>query len=97
ETTLFDNTVQACTQNCNGVPQSFTVPAGVFVGLDQISADLTAYLFACAVLSLYCSEDKELPDPPTAPNTRQSCSVPCGSGTFTYTVPYNTYRADNQA
>lgn len=99
ETTLFDNTSQTCSQDCGGETRTFTVPPGVFVGLDQFSADLTAFLFACAVLNLYCSEfpDEELPEAPTAPNTRQSCSVPCGSGTFTYTVPYNTYRADNQA
>lgn len=99
ETDLFDNTAQTCTIECEGEPRSFTVPAGVFVGLDQVSADLTAFLFACAVLNLYCSEfpDEEFPEAPTAPNTRQSCTVPCGAGTYTYTVPYNTYRADNQA
>jgi hypothetical protein len=97
EIILFNNTSQTCTQDCAGETLTYTVPPDVFVGLDQASADLTAFLFACAVLSLSCQEGKELPPPPTAPNTKQSCSVACTGGTFTYTVSYNTYRAENQS
>jgi len=94
---LFNNTPQTCTQDCAGQTISYTVPSDVFVGLDQASADLTAFLFACAVVSKSCSEGTPLPSPPTAPNTRQVCTRSCTGGTFTYVVPYNTYRADNQA
>lgn len=78
---------------------SYTVPAGVFQANDQAMANLIAFTFACAALSQSCVTGTVTTIPtPTAPNTQQSCAVPCtGGGSFTYVVAYNTYRADNQA
>lgn len=94
---LFDNEPQTCSQTCAGETVSYTVPSGVFQALDQASANLIAFLFACAAISQACQEGEVPPPQPTAPNKRQTCSVPCGSGTFTAVVPYNTYRAESQA
>lgn len=96
---LASNTAQTCSQECEGVLLSYTVPAGVFQASDQFTANIIAYTFACAALSQACVEERtdSLPTP-TAPNSQQSCAVACASGgSFTYVVPYNTYRADSQA
>lgn len=91
------NTAQTCSQDCDGTIVTYTIPANTFQALDQATANLIAFALACAALSQSCQEGTT-PPPVTAPNTQQSCSIGCdGGGSFTYVVPYNTYRADNQA
>lgn len=96
---LLSNTAQTCSQDCNGSNVSYTVPSGVFQANDQATANMIAFTFACAALSQSCTTGTVTTIPtPTAPNTQQSCTVACvGGGSFTYVVPYNSYRADNQA
>lgn len=91
---LIGNTAQTCSLACEGVTISYTVPAGAFIALDQLTANILAFSYACSVLNLQCVT-LEPPPPTSVGNTAQSCSVNCGSGTFTYTVSANQYRAEN--
>lgn len=96
--TLVSNTPQTCSQLCNGLTVSYTVGGGVFQAIDLGTANAIAFAFACLALSIQCENGTvgTVP-PPTAPNLQQSCLVPCASGgSFTYIVPYNTFRAENQ-
>lgn len=96
---IFGNTPQTCSQLCNGIPVSYTVGGGVFQALDQGTANAIAFAFACLALSIQCENGTvgTVP-PPTAPNLQQTCQVPClNGGSFTYVVPYNTFRAENQS
>lgn len=61
--TIFPNTEQTCTVNCqNGTQFSFTIPASSIVGLTQGSANASAYLLACAVAAQLCSGRPPVPE-----------------------------------
>lgn len=96
---LFGNIAQTCSQLCNGILVSYTVGGGVFQATDRETANAIAFAFACLALSIQCENGTVgTVAPPTAPNLQQSCLVPClNGGSFTYVVPYNTFRAENQA
>lgn len=94
--TLIGNTQQTCTQDCNGFPVSYTVPVGAFVGLDQASANLAAFVYACAAVAQTCNTG-EPPPPITVGNQPQTCVIPCDGGSFVFTLGANEVRAENQA
>jgi hypothetical protein len=94
---LVGNTEQTCTQDCAGVPVSYTVPSGAFLGVDQSSANGSAYAYACSVLFNAC-QTGIAPPVINVGNTQQVCTIDCPEGgTFTSTVPPGTFRSVNLA
>jgi hypothetical protein len=53
----FTNSPQTCSITCsNGQVVSFTTPSGVVAGVTQLAADSDAYIFACSVAALLCTD-----------------------------------------
>lgn len=84
---IFRNSVQACTVVCpDGLPFTFTVAAGRFPGINQISADRAAYSFACrlAYQNLLCLSSLSSK---ACVNSPYSSSIsPSRAGTYLFAV-----------
>lgn len=73
---LFGNGTQTCSQLCNGVTLSYTVPAGVFVAPTLEEANLIAFEFACVAVAQACITGEDVPEL-TVGNVATSCTIPC--------------------
>lgn len=94
---LVGNQVEVCSQECGGVTVTYTVPAGVFVSYDQISANLIAFQFCVEVLSTACQQGVQ-PEQANVGSTPQTCQFVCaGGGTFSSTLQAGAFRSENQA
>jgi hypothetical protein len=84
---LYGNTAQACSLNCaDGLPFTYTVPAGSYIGLNQIVVDRIAHSYACQLATLNRVCLSSLSGSGCLNQAYMDTIIPLGQAPFTFSI-----------